>query len=112
MNKALVARDAEFWLRRKRNRWVCGRATRRLNYGLAELLPSYVQTRMCANLMDGFSITTRAENPSHQQNRVVDVIEPPWRYAHRSRGREATRVAVRERRPSGPRLHNSKPPSE
>jgi len=23
---ALLARDAEFWLRRKRNRWVCGRA--------------------------------------------------------------------------------------
>ena len=48
----------------------------------------------------------------HQQNRVVDVIDSPWRYAHRSRGREATRVAVRERRPSVSRLHNSKLPSE
>ena len=44
--QALVARDAEFWLRRKRSRWVCGRAAP-LNRWTRWFVASYVQTRMC-----------------------------------------------------------------
>jgi len=61
--------------------------------------------------MDGF-YNERVLKPVSSAEWVLDVIDSPWRYAHRSRGREATRVAVRERRPSVSRLHNSKLPSE